>query len=196
MYLSKVRLDWRHVRNPYDWHRALWQLFPDQPEEKRSFLFRIEQQQTGIGAQLLLQSEIVPVSCNAEVQLLAEPKQVDISVLPSGASLRFRLKANVVKTIRDEKDAERSIRVPLIKEEQQIEWLQRKLADCASIDSVMLTQNPPVFFNRKGSAGKLVTVTFDGSLQVTDLKQFQKHVQLGIGPAKAFGCGLLSLARI
>jgi len=37
-------------------------------------------------------------------------------------------------------------------------------------------------------------VQFNGRLQITDAARFITAVQTGIGPAKAFGCGLLSLA--
>jgi CRISPR system Cascade subunit CasE len=42
-----------------------------------------------------------------------------------------------------------------------------------------------------------MTEIFQGILQVTDPDAFlQNKVIRGIGPAKAFGCGLLSLTRI
>ena len=37
-------------------------------------------------------------------------------------------------------------------------------------------------------------VRFDGTLQVTDARALARAVRDGIGPAKAFGFGLLSLA--
>ncbi|WP_431066567.1 type I-E CRISPR-associated protein Cas6/Cse3/CasE [Methylotuvimicrobium sp.] len=41
---------------------------------------------------------------------------------------------------------------------------------------------------------KVHTVLFDGILSITDADIFQTQVVRGIGPAKAFGCGLLSVA--
>ena len=195
MYLSKVHLDWKETRNPYDWHRALWRLFPDQSQEKRNFLFRVEQQRPGQGALILLQSPTAPHPYDAQVRVVAEPKRVDLSELPAGLSLRFRLTANVIKTIRDSEEPERPIRVPLIKEEQQVEWLRRKLADAAGVEAATMTPNPPLFFKRKGQPGKLVTTTFDGRLQVLDPYAFRLLMENGIGAAKSFGCGLLSVAR-
>lgn len=195
MYLSKVQLDWKDTRNPYDWHRALWRLFPDQPEEKRTFLFRIEKQRPGQGALILLQSSTAPIPDDAAVRVVAEPKRLDLSALPEDIALRFRLTANVIKTIRDANDPERPVRVPLIREEQQLEWIQRKLSDSAAIEAVTITPNPPLFFRRKGQAGKLVTATFDGRLRVLDPRAFQDLIENGVGAAKSFGCGLLSIAR-
>lgn len=195
MYLSKVQLDWKDTRNPYDWHRALWRLFPEQPEEKRAFLFRVEQQRPGQGALILLQSPTAPYPYDAATRVIAEPKRLDLSAMTEGLSLRFRLMANVIKTIRDSEDTERPIRVPLIKEEQQLEWLTRKLADSAVIEAVTITPNTPLFFRRKGQAGKLATITFDGRLRVFDPDGFQRLMESGVGAAKSFGCGLLSVAR-
>lgn len=42
----------------------------------------------------------------------------------------------------------------------------------------------------------LSTVDFEGELQVTDLERFTAVLFNGIGPAKAFGCGLMLVRRI
>jgi CRISPR system Cascade subunit CasE len=50
-------------------------------------------------------------------------------------------------------------------------------------------------FKKRGI--KISTLDFNGVLEVTDPGIFiQEALYKGIGPAKAFGCGLLSLARI
>lgn len=194
MYLSKVHLDWGSTRNPYDWHRALWQLFPGRPGEQRAFLFRVEQFQSGHGALVLLQSPTPPAQMKGAVRLLAEPRQFDHSALQQGMCLRFRLTANVIKTIRDAKNPERPVRVPLIKVDEQLDWLARKVAHAAELHAVMAAPNPPLFFRRQGRAGKLVTVTFNGLLTIRDQDAFGEAMESGIGAAKSFGCGLLSLA--
>lgn len=195
MYLSKVQLDWSASRNPYEWHRALWQLFPNRPDDARDFIFRIEQHQAGKGAVLLLQSVIPPLESIANVSLIAPTKTLNLSQLSAGQALRFRLTANVIKTIRDQKNPEKRVRVPLVREDEQLAWLARKLEGAATLDEVTLQKNAPLFFRRGGSAGKLVTVTFDGVLTVTNPEVFRNLVANGIGAAKSFGCGLLTLAR-
>ena len=42
----------------------------------------------------------------------------------------------------------------------------------------------------------LLAVRYDGILQITDSKEFLRTIQNGIGPGKAFGFGLLSLAPV
>ncbi|BBJ22999.1 type I-E CRISPR-associated protein Cas6/Cse3/CasE [Candidatus Nitrotoga sp. AM1P] len=195
MYLSKVQLDWSASRNPYEWHRALWQLFPNRPDDARDFLFRMEQLQAGKGAVLLLQSAIPPLESIANASLIAPTKMLNLSKLSTGQALRFRLTANVIKTIRDQKNPEKRVRVPLVREDEQQAWLARKLEGAATLDEVTLQKNAPLLFRRGGSAGKLVTVTFDGILTVTNPEVFRNLVANGIGAAKSFGCGLLTMAR-
>lgn len=49
---------------------------------------------------------------------------------------------------------------------------------------------------RRGSRVSLVTVTFDGKLEVTDPDAMRRTLTRGIGKAKAYGCGLLTLAPL
>lgn len=52
---------------------------------------------------------------------------------------------------------------------------------------------------RKGSGGKQVvlhTATYEGRLEITDTELFTERLLGGIGPAKAYGCGLLTLAPL
>jgi len=44
-------------------------------------------------------------------------------------------------------------------------------------------------------AGKIQPVSYKGVLNVRDAEGVVMLIRKGIGPAKAFGCGLLSLAR-
>lgn len=195
MYLSKVHIEGPAARNPYDWHRTLWRLFPGRPEDARDFLFRVEAQRPDTGALLLLQSTQAPVMNAQDVRLLAEPKSLDALRLESGQSLRFKLTANPSRKIRDRDDAERKLRVPLIREDEQLDWLARKLAPAAAIEAASARNNPPLYFRKGGQGGKIVTVTFEGMLSVTDAAALRALLHAGIGAAKSFGCGLLTLAR-
>ncbi|WP_455361919.1 type I-E CRISPR-associated protein Cas6/Cse3/CasE [Streptomyces sp. SYSU K21746] len=60
-------------------------------------------------------------------------------------------------------------------------------------------------FNKSGGTGAsrnqsnpitLVTATFDGRLEVTDPEALQRTLTHGIGRAKAYGCGLMTLAPL
>lgn len=205
MFLSKVHIPWQQAKTPYQFHQALWKLFPGREEAEREFLFRVEQIQTGIGATVLLQSEVKPEGGEQSPLLLAEPKEFVLKV-PNGQRLRFRLRANPIKAIKDSskgtiqkkgKTFTKSVRVPLIHEEQQQAWLERKFQDFALLETLVVQPEPVTYFRKpkESRSGKIQTVLFDGVMTITDAAGFEAQVNHGIGPAKAFGCGLLSVVR-
>ncbi|MGY0216640.1 type I-E CRISPR-associated protein Cas6/Cse3/CasE [Endozoicomonadaceae bacterium StTr2] len=204
MYLAKVHIAPEKSRNAYELHRALWQLFPDRPNDDRSFLFRVENQSRLSGAQVLLQSQLEPATSAEHVRCLAT-KTIDYR-FQHNQQLRFRLRCNPVKAVKDErkgtitrngKTYTRSVRVPLINEEDQQQWLEKKLQQAgARLLAVTIVQEAPLYFRkvREQRSGKVQPVLFEGILQVDDPVSFQQAVVDGIGPAKSFGMGLLSLA--
>jgi CRISPR system Cascade subunit CasA len=120
----------------------------------------------------------------------------------AGQSLAFVLTANPIKTVadvfKDSKPDKRStgVRVPLLKEEQQRDWLTRKLAGIADLDQVAIAPQAPIYFRKANRAGKIVPAVFEGTLRVADGDALRKLLLGGVGPAKAFGCGLLLVRRI
>jgi CRISPR system Cascade subunit CasE len=204
MFLSKVHIPWQQAKNTYQFHQALWRLFPGCEEAERDFLFRVEQIQASVGANVLLQSPIKPEGGEQSPLLLGQ-REFALNV-PNGQRLRFRLRANPIKTIKDnskgtvEKKGKiftKTVRVPLLHEEQQQAWLERKLQDFAQLESLIVQSEPVTYFRKpkEGRSGKIQTVLFDGVMTITDAVEFEAQVANGIGPAKAFGCGLLSIAR-
>lgn len=198
MYLSKVLLTGEQFRNPYQIHKALWESFVNTSEQTRDFLFRVEQRSTR-QTQILMQSQRPPENEAKSLRLLAS-KCFDLK-FSEGSQLRFLLAANPIKTIADEqgrtnnKGVVKKCRVPLIKEEEQITWLKRKLEKAALIKTVEIEKQLPLHFRKGGRPGKIQRYTFTGEMEVTDADSLIKLVELGVGPAKAFGCGLVSLAR-
>ena len=137
--------------------------------------------------------------------LLAAPPQVKLynPFFANGHRLQFRLVANPVKTINDEngrqnaKGEVKKCRVPLVDDEAQRAWLGRKLESAASIESLIVDNKMPLYFRKRKEdrSGKIQPVMFHGILRVQNADSFQEVIRHGIGPAKAFGCGLLSIAR-
>lgn len=196
MFLSKVWIDWHWAKDPYQQHRALWQLFPDRPTDERNFLFRIEELQRGKGAFALLLSAEQPKTAPVAEVVACKPMPERVS---AGARLRFRLRANPVKAIKDDKRLDKngqpkSIRVPLIHEEEQLNWLLRKFSGIAELETARVWQEPALFFRKQDMGGKIQPVCFEGVLTVLDNEALFAMLKQGIGPAKAMGCGLLSLA--
>lgn len=207
MFISRVEIAWSAVQNPYNIHRWLWRLFPGESQESRQshaeqragFLFRTETYQTGRPARFLVQSRQRPASI-ASVQTLGCR---EFHPQPQSAQrLAFLLTANPIKTIvdtqredkpnkRPNKQQQFKCRVPLIHEEQQREWLTRRLDAAAVVESVMVLPHSPLYFRKGEHGGKLVTATFEGVLQVKTPEVLIGLLENGIGPAKSFGCGLL-----
>lgn len=206
MYISRVEIPWSAARNPYDFHRQLWRLFPGElreirracEENRQSFLFRIEKRLPGCPARLLVQSRRSP---DATVGLaVLGSREFDPEPI-AGQRLAFLLTANPIKTITDTqreskpgKKAEKC-RVPLLREEEQRDWLARKLDGAAEVEAVSVLPHPPLYFRKGGRGGKLVTVTFEGVLRVLDGPALGRQLQNGVGPAKGFGCGLMLVKR-
>ncbi len=197
MFLSKVWIEWHWLKDPYQLHRALWQLFPYRPEDPRDFLFRVEDRHFGRGGAVLLQSAQQPSSA-AVAQIIA-CKAFQFTAM-SGSQLRFKIRANPIKTIKDEKqrltskNKAKSCRVPLITEDQQLQWLSRKLMGAAFLETAMVIPEPPIYFQKNDISGKIQPVVFEGIMQVQDGEALKQLVGKGVGPGKAMGCGLLSLA--
>ena len=219
MYLSKLLLNPRHsqaqldLAAPYELHRTLGKSFPtaetNRYRSECGVLFRVEP---------LIRKEVVVL-----VQSLAEPDwsalppgyalQADgprdfNPALKEGQRLRFRLAANPVMKVRED-GKKHSVRFPLIRdrypEDEEgigyIDWLDRQATDHGF--SVEAVADVPFRVARRRKRGQNLDkaeiphfgVRFDGLLQVTDPEKLMQAVRNGIGPAKAFGFGLLSLAR-
>lgn len=207
MFLSRVEIPWDDARNPYDLHRQLWRLFPGEARETRSsedevrqgFLFRVEEHQVGCPARLLVQSKRSP-EVSPGLELIGTR---EFHPQPSaGLRLSFLLTANPVKTItdgqRDTKPGKKSekCRVPLIQEEDQRAWIERKLASAGQIEVASVLPHQPIFFRKKNRGGKLVTATFEGVINVRNPDALIALLENGVGHAKAFGCGLLLVRRL
>jgi len=144
--------------------------------------------------------------------------------LQSGQVLVFRLRANPTKRIAKPGDGSADLkgkRVGLLKEEQQISWLIRKglerekgkpggfeilMKEVKNRNGeVRLVPRVNVCCEGKQKGRKMeeerphetthLAVRFDGFLRITEVNAFVETLVHGIGPAKAFGFGLLSVAK-
>jgi len=206
MFISRVEVPWEAVRNPYDVHRLLWRFFPGEARETRTgseqerqgFLFRIEDQHIGRPTRLLVQSRRAPV-CVHDMALLGTREFNP--VICAERRLAFVLTANPVKNVIDiERIAKpnkksKRCRVPIVKEEGQIAWLGHKLTAAAELEHVTVLPHAPLYFKKHKHAGKLVACTFEGTMRVLDAERLVGLLENGVGPAKAFGCGLLLVRR-
>ena len=203
MYLSRIFLPWRPGQNPYNWHQQLWNLFPEESRRRNKikmekeakdekaefsayFLFRIEKITPGQGAVLLVQSPAKPIE-NGAIKILKGPGELTYNNIFESAKVKFILTANPTKM----KSSDRN-RVPHIGEQNLINWLNEKIAGFGKLDGeIFVTPSHPIYFRKSNNAGKINPVTFEGEMEITEIAAFKKAAFAGIGPAKAFGCGLL-----
>ncbi len=129
------------------------------------------------------------------------------TLVKEGAQFRFRLRANPTRKI-DTKSAEDGARrlgrrVPLRGDGARLRWLVRRLEGgglrvIRSEAGWLLTQRPggTTTARRRGGDARHEIHVFEGVAEVVDPGQAWIAVTEGIGPAKAYGCGLLSLAPL
>lgn len=204
MYLSQCVLNTARPVNPYLLHKKIWRLFPDQEDEQRSFLFRVENLGQAGAQKILLQSRYKPQAAPGDL-LLLQSKEINLAGINMHSRLKFILRANPTKKIKDQHAKltnQGKVRVPLIGEQEIMTWFKRQLQECADISDTelsMLRQDLLSFRksnDKQQHFGKIQTVTYTGIITVSDHKLLIEKIYSGIGPAKAFGCGLLSIARV
>jgi CRISPR system Cascade subunit CasE len=196
---SRIALLW--ISNPYRVHQRLRMACQDDPH----LLFRIEENAQSIN-QILVQSQNEPDWKKAfnDFPVLSQPPECKLFLpkLKAGRSYRFRLLANpTVKKTVDNDGKEKKARLGILKEDAQQEWLQRKIEAAGSklLASRIL---PRGFQHSRKNPAKGETyqthfaVLFEGILQVDDVSLLQSALETGLGSAKGFGFGLLSLAHV
>ncbi|WKZ42608.1 MAG: type I-E CRISPR-associated protein Cas6/Cse3/CasE [Anaerolineales bacterium] len=224
MYLSRLILNprSRQARNeladPYELHRTICRAFPAanyKDNESSGILFRVDLHPRTHIPTLLVQSRQKPnwefLSTEKKDYLLGEndlPLDVENPAfrelnlqLREGQTLAFRLRANpTVKKDREGKKQGR--RVGLIHEADQQKWIKRKLESAgAALISVNIinerfTHGKLFIEKEKTKRLSLLSVQFNGVLQVKNPEELASGIFAGFGSAKGLGFGLLSLARV
>lgn len=203
-------------------HQAVMGAFPDHPEGRHGLgvLFRLEARAGQ--PQLLVQSREEPDWGHLDEGWLAvdwlpgetNPQTRAITSalegIQTGQTLRFRLDANPTRRLRrDDESGRAGQRVGLHTDASCLDWLARRgvaagfeLARVPSEPEVPAVQVQPlgdrIGWKQGGGKKRRLThhaVRFDGRLRVTDASLLREAITQGIGPAKAYGFGLLSLAR-
>ncbi len=204
-------------------HRTLMNGYPYPRVESRcDLLFRVEPSRTGTPV-VLVQTRDDPDWSQLPGGYLrgpAECKPFDLAVRP-GQRLRFRLRANPTKRVAAKNERLGGVmagkRVGLTAEAEQLRWLLRR-ADAGGfripgewVEAKHPETGEPVQLpnfrvdivpdgrdrnDKPDHDGAFLAVRFDGVLVVTDPPAFRETVAAGLGSAKAFGFGLLSVAPV
>ena len=163
-------------------------------------LFRLDTDGETGGMSVLVQSEMEPDwgKLNGATGFITEykSKQFDPEFV-QGQMLRFRLRANPTRRIKDS-----GKRHGILGEEAQIDWLRRKglQSGFEVIDATVIkegfAEDKMTDTNDRKHSLTILSVRFDGLLRVIDPDAFRQTIEQGIGSAKGFGFGLLSIAPL
>ncbi|MBX3395396.1 MAG: type I-E CRISPR-associated protein Cas5/CasD [Phycisphaerae bacterium] len=206
----------RWIANRQHVHQRLSMAFPEVGNElaargygverdKGSFSFRI---QRGTVVSLLVRSHIRPDwfrAFNKSDWLVANrlppPRPMTLAQYVSGSEWNFELEANPVKRLRtDGPEGRKGQRVGLRGTENLETWLKNRAVESgfALIDGTLtiLPIGRIIGKPKRGGVRQWDGVEFAGRLRVTEAERFVRTLAAGIGPAKAFGFGLLSIAPL
>jgi len=211
MFLTRLTLDptayrpERLLRDTQQLHAAIAASFPEGPGGR--VLWRIEPTGRSGQIQILIASPHGPNESELWERITTSDRADTrnygplLDRLATGDRYRFRATLNPVR-------GHNGRRTPIFDRAAQTAWLAEKLAvSGASINThspdldsdepdVQITATRNDRFTRAGSTGavELLKVTFDGGLTVTDPDTLRHSLCNGIGRAKGYGCGLLTLA--
>ncbi len=211
MYLSQILLDLRHpsvrqaLRDCNDMHRNLMQGFPGYQaggaasDGGYGVLYRLEERHDGV--RLLMASREKPerAALTARGFNLSSDSPKDISglrqVFTEGTAWRFELLASPCR--KKGCEGKNSRRVFLRTEQERRDWLARKAEQGGFELLEALEYGDRVVI--EGAKGDMTihheAVRFIGVLRITDPERFWRTYCDGIGPGKAYGLGMLTVAR-
>lgn len=195
------------------------------PRGKYSVLHRVDRHPATRLPALIVQSHIEPdwahldefdeyVHPAVEDNRLQKPIDKAYANLKPGMVLLFKLRANPTRKVKAEalNGATRpnGRREPIRGEREQLDWLLRK-GDQHGFELLSVSLNRDVYdvrvqaeqaLSRKVEKGvknshrmTFHSVVYEGRLRIAEPARFQEALKSGIGPAKAFGFGLLSIKR-
>lgn len=217
MYLSRLVMNplSREVRRDaadcQHLHRTVMGAFPEHGSNARAHfgvLHRLEENQATGGMTLLVQSGVAPDWSHLPARYALSLSCKEISgayeSISNGTRLRFRLLGNVTKKVKS--DGPNGRRVALNTDQDRLTWLLRhaeaggfELLEVMSGAGVLDVLSHAVGGGRvhgRHAAGRLSfgAVLFEGRLRVVDAERFRGTLRSGVGSAKAYGFGLLSVA--
>lgn len=203
MYLSRIPLDFtdrntmKALSSPSMFHGAISDSFMG---ERPDVLWRIDNLNNQLF--MLILSIDKPNLTNFSRQFSNgdhwETKDYDqlTKRIKDGNVLRFRLTANPTKSVSD-KNGKRGKIAAHITTEHQKNWLiQKGTQNGFSVNerSFDVVQSKWYRFYKHGNnCVTLLSVTYEGILEITDAEKFKSALTKGIGRGKAYGMGLMTV---
>ncbi len=219
LHLTRIVIDPRDrtsravLRDVHHAHRVVMAGFPDVDDgharERFAVLWRYDRP---VPPTLLVQSSVPPdhgalserlAGSRIETKRIGEILQKAIS---PGRVLSFRLVANPTRKIDTKSGPEgrrrHGRRVPLRRDPDRLAWLDRRFGASGArpvvtdgVADVRIGASTTFRGRRDGRDVTVEGVDFEGRLVVDDTGRFLEALRSGIGPGKAYGMGLLTVAR-
>ncbi|MFI2105683.1 type I-E CRISPR-associated protein Cas6/Cse3/CasE [Isoptericola sp. NPDC019693] len=207
MYLSRIQINparrgaRKLLGSPQAMHAAVLASFPQSDEERGRVLWRVDRD--GPRTWVYVVSAPAPDFAHVVEQAGWPTTQSTWAVrsyepllerLAAGQEWAFRLTANPTHT----REGKRYAHVTVA---QQLDWLLTRTAgwgfDVRGRDDardLVVHDRRVDRFPRSGRTVTIAKATFDGVLTVVDPDALRAAMTHGVGPAKGYGCGLLTLA--
>ena len=181
-------------------HRRVMGLFPQtlstQARQELGVLWRAEPTKSPT---LLLQSSVKPdFTLLPDGYASFEHKNIDgyLSSLQSGQIVRYRVMVNPVRSSRA---GGRNKQTPIPFAEHAEWWESRsKKIGLSPLDTPVLIGQPAKHLRLNGvdPSVPIYSTRVDGIAEVADVGNLRRAIESGVGRAKAWGCGLLTVAKV
>ena len=178
----------RGLKNPDTLHRATMRLFGplpinDSPRATAGVLFRVEPvEDTAPFA--LIRSKFAPVVATSGLRTREEPSAPD-----TGALVSFRISLNAVRV-----NSKRAGVTP-VPETELLDYIDRALSAVLSDIAVMNHTRTKIGLKNNGRTPVQIDL-IDGIGTIVDQAALQTALGHGIGRAKNFGCGMLTVRAL
>ena len=207
-YMSRVKLDTalRETRSalasPQRMHAIVASCFDGVMERQRP-LWRIDTLNDSI--YLMIVSSVHPdftniasqITSQVDAEMLTKDYDRFLASISEGDNLRFRLTANPVHSVTSESSGSTRSKVyGHVTVEHQKEWLkQRSEKNGFTLLSFDVVSRGERNFKRQQATITLTIATYEGLIRISDADMLRRTLIYGIGRAKAYGCGLMTVAR-
>ncbi|MCX4761865.1 type I-E CRISPR-associated protein Cas6/Cse3/CasE [Streptomyces sp. NBC_01275] len=205
--LARIRLNPQHravqrdLRDAAEMHRTLMRLVPDNlgtsPRQSAALLYRLDE--TDTTSTLLVQAATLDLTHLPDGYGHSDVKDLTpmFHALKKNLAVRYRITVNPVKTQRLPLDrkGQRGQRIPLTGADADQWWTRRAAEAGLALHTLLPTPLTPTRHHTQGhQPTHHHLVRYDGTAAVTDPDALAHAILTGIGRAKSYGAGLLSLA--
>lgn len=201
IYLSELILDPRArrsallLRDVQAMHEMVALCQGPDNTEGRSVLYAVDYRRSRVRVQTIGRPDWSRLGGQTEVRGVKEISGFLSSFQP-GEEVLFHLAASPLLHLESRPDGRRGRKVPMLRDEDRDAWLTRKLKPAGEPAGALWISERRL--TGRGRGGHRITITqsvFTGLLRVRDPHSLYQLAVTGIGSAKAYGSGLLTMAR-